>query len=284
MWRKLAGVFGGRAVESVHLCDYPVADPAVVDDLLVERMKLLREIASLGRKARMDAKLKVRQPLARVEVILAKDTHQAWLKAHDDLLRDELNVKQVEYAEQAADYITYEVLPNFKRLGPRLGKLLPKVKQHLSGAVGSLLLYELGATGRVSLEVDGQRVELDSEDLQVRLQAKPGWAAAHLPSCVVVLSTDLTPALVREGLARDLVRLIQERRKELDCQYTDRIQVGLVTESEELRQAIEENTEYICGETLALGLTADPLEGAVAVEHDLSGSPLQLYVLTLPAS
>jgi isoleucyl-tRNA synthetase len=249
-----------------------------------ERMKLLREIASLGRKARMDAKLKVRQPLARVEVILAKDTHQAWLKAHDDLLRDELNVKQVEYAAQAADYITYEVLPNFKRLGPRLGKLLPKVKQHLSSAVGSLLLYELGATGRVSLEVDGQRVELDSEDLQVRLQAKPGWAAAHLPSCVVVLSTDLTPALVREGLARDLVRSIQERRKELDCQYTDRIQVGLVTESEELRQAIEENTEYICGETLALGLTADPLEGAVAVEHDLAGSPLQLYVLTVPAS
>jgi isoleucyl-tRNA synthetase len=284
MWRNLAGVFGGRAVESVHLCDYPVADPAVEDDLLVERMKLLREIASLGRKARMDAKLKVRQPLARVEVILAKDTHQAWLKAHDDLLRDELNVKQVEYAEQAADYITYEVLPNFKRLGPRLGKLLPKVKQHLSSAVGSLLLYELGATGRVSLEVDGQRVELDSEDLQVRLQAKPGWAAAHLPSCVVVLATNLTPALVREGLARDLVRLIQERRKELDCQYTDRIQVGLVTESAELRQAIEENTEYICGETLALDLSADPLEGAVAVEHDLAGSPVQLYVLTVPAS
>ena len=284
MWQNLAGTFGSRALESVHLCDYPVADPAVVDDLLVERMKLLREIASLGRKARMDAKLKVRQPLAKVEVILAKDTHQAWLKAHDDLLRDELNVKQVEYAQQASDYITYEVLPNFKRLGPKLGKLMPKVKQRLSGAVGGLLLYELGATGRVSLDVEGQRVELDSEDLQVRLQAKPGWAAAHLPSCVVVLSTDLTPELVREGLARDLVRLIQERRKELDCQYTDRIQVGLVTESEELRQAIEENADFICGETLALGLGPDPLDGAVAVEHDLAGSPVQLYVLTVPAS
>ena len=100
----------------------------------------------------------------------------------------------------------------------------------------------------------------------------------------MVLSTELTPELVREGLARDMVRLIQDRRKELDCQYTDRIQVGLVTESEELRQAIEENADYICGETLALGLAPDPLDGAVPVEHDLAGSPVQLFVLTVPAS
>jgi isoleucyl-tRNA synthetase len=232
----------------------------------------------------MDAKLKVRQPLAKVEVILAKNPHQAWLQTHDDLLRDELNVKQVEYARQAADYITYEVLPNFKRLGPRIGKLLPKVKQLLTRADGGRLLSELGAAGKVSLDVDGQRVELDSEDLQVRLQAKAGWAAAHLPSCVVVLSTDLTPQLVREGLARDLVRLIQERRKELDCQYTDRIQVGLVTESEELRQAIEENAAYIRGETLAVELSGEPLTGATPVEHDLAGSPIQVFVLTVPAA
>ena len=284
MWRNLAGAFGGRVLESVHLCDYPACGAAAVDDVLSERMTLLRDIASLGRKARMDAKLKVRQPLAKVEVILAKDTHQAWLQTHDDLLRDELNVKQVEYAQQAADYITYEVLPNFKRLGPRIGKLLPKVKQLLTRADGGRLLAELEATGKVTLDADGQRVELDSEDLQVRLQAKPGWAAAHLPSCVVVLSTDLTPQLVREGLARDLVRLIQERRKELDCQYTDRIQVGLVTESDELRQAIEENAEYIRGETLAVELSREPLAGATPVEHDLAGSPIEVHVVTVPAA
>ena len=284
MWRNLAGVFGERALESVHLCDYPMCDAGSIDDLLSERMSLLRDIASLGRKARMDAKLKVRQPLAKVEVILAKDTHQGWLQTHGELLRDELNVKQVEYAQQAADYITYEVLPNFKRLGPRIGKLLPKVKQLLTRADGGRLLAELEATGKVTLDAEGQRVELDSEDLQVRLQAKPGWAAAHLPSCVVVLSTDLTPQLVREGLARDLVRLIQERRKELDCQYTDRIQVGLVTESDELRQAIEENAEYICGETLAVELCGEPLAGATPVEHTLAGSPIQVFVLNAPAA
>jgi len=280
MWRNLAGAFGGRAVESVHLCDYPVSDAAAIDGRLSGRMTLLREIASLGRKARMDAKLKVRQPLAKVEVILAQDEHQAWLETHDELLRDELNVKQVEYARQAADYITYEVLPNFKRLGPRLGKRLPQVKQRLGGTDGSLLLNELATTGKVRLEVDGQTVELDSEDLQVRLQAKPGWAAAHSPHCVVVLSTDLTPQLVREGLARDLVRLIQERRKELDCQYTDRIQVGLVTESDELRRAIEENTNTICGETLAVELSSEPLAGVEPSQHDVGGDVLQLFVVT----
>jgi len=284
MWRNLAGTFGGRAVESVHLCDYPASDAAAVDALLSARMTLLRDIASLGRKARMDAKLKVRQPLAKVEVILAAAAHRDWLQTHDDLLRDELNVKQVEYAERAADYITYDVLPNFKRLGPRIGKLMPKVKQLLTRADGGPLLAELEATGKVTLDADGQRVELDSEDLQVRLQAKPGWAAAHLPSCVVVLSTDLTPQLVREGLARDLVRLIQERRKELDCQYTDRIQVGLVTESEELRQAVEENAQYIRGETLAVELSHQPLADAAPVEHDLAGSPIQVFVLSVPAA
>src|SRR6185436_1590667 len=111
---------------------------------------------------------------------------------------------------------------------------------------------ELTATGKVTLAVSGESVELDNEDIQVRLQAKPGWAAAQGKGCVVVLSTELTPELLREGLARDLVRLIQDRRKELDCQYTDRIEVGLVTDSAELRAAVTENDAYVRGETLAM--------------------------------
>jgi isoleucyl-tRNA synthetase len=279
LWQNLSGVFGGRALESAHLCDYPTCDEAAVDATLSERMQLLRDIASLGRKARMDAKLKVRQPLAKVEVILADDKHQHWLESHDALLRDELNVKQIDYTKEAERYIAYEVLPNFKRLGPRVGRLMPKVKQALAGSDGGRLLAELTANGKVVIEVDGQRVELDSEDLQVRLRAKPGWAAAHLPSCVVVLSTDLTPELIREGLARDLIRLIQDRRKELNCEYTDRIRVGVATDSEELRQAIQENAEYIRGETLAAELSTDALPNADGIEHEIAGERLLLFVV-----
>jgi isoleucyl-tRNA synthetase len=268
--------------ESVHLCDYPTADAVVVDDPLSDQMRLLREIASLGRAARMEAKLKVRQPLAKVEVILAGAEHQNWLEAHEALLRDELNVKQVEYTREADRYIAYQIQPNFKRLGPRIGPLLPKVKQALGKADGAALLAQLKTSGKVMLRVEGQTVELDGDDIQVRLQAKSGWAAAQGAQCVVVLSTELTPALVREGLARDVVRLVQERRKELDCKYTDRLRLGVVTDDLELQAAIQENAEFIQGETLAVELSLAALPGADSVEHDVGGSLLAIYVIVVP--
>jgi isoleucyl-tRNA synthetase len=278
LWQNLAGVFGSRVVESVHLCDYPAVEASSVDEALSEKMQLLREIASLGRSARMESKLKVRQPLSKVEVILADAQHQAWLEAHDSLLRDELNVKLVEYTEDADKYITYHVQPNFKRLGPRLGKRMPLVKKALTAANGAVLLGELEAAGKVSLQVDGETVELDGEDMQVRLQAKAGWAAAQGPSCVVVLATQLTDQLVREGLARDLVRHIQERRKAVDCQYTDRIDVGIVTDSSELQTAIEENRDHVASEILANTLVDKPLADVEPAVHEIAGSRVEIFL------
>ena len=278
LWQNLAGVFGDRMVESVHLCDFPECDEAVVDATLSDRMKLLREVASKGRKARTDAKMKVRQPLSKVEVILANDKHQGWLEEHDALLCEELNVKQVEYTKEADHYISYHIQPNFKRLGPRLGPLMPKVKKALADADGGALLRELEEHGKIVLDVEGQAAELDSEDVQVRLQAKEGWAAAQGPNCVVVLSTELTPQLVREGLARDLVRLVQDRRKDMDCQYTDRIQIGIVTSSDEVRTAVKENADYIKAETLAVDLAGEPLVGVEGVEHTVGGNEVAIYV------
>lgn len=281
MWANLAGVFGSRAAESVHLCDFPTGEAAKTDGALSQRMRLLREIASLGLRARMENRLKVRQPLAKVEVILGDLEHQAWLAAHDALLRDELNVKQVEYTQQADHYIDYQVRPNFKLLGPKLGKRLPAVKRLLETADALALLSQLQSQGAVDLTVDGEAVRLDPEMIEVRLQAKQGWAAAQGKGCVVVLSTELTPQLVREGLARDVVRLIQERRKELACEYTDRIQVGLVTDSAELREAIEENRQYIASETLSSRLELAALPQVEAIEHELGDARLSLAVKNL---
>ncbi|MFV1968919.1 MAG: DUF5915 domain-containing protein, partial [Pirellulaceae bacterium] len=278
LWQNLAGVFGTRAVASVHLCDYPQCDPASVDETLSQRMRLLREIASLGRSARMEAKLKVRQPLSKVEVILADVSYQKWLEAHDSLLRHELNVKLVEYTTEADQYITYQVQPNFRRLGPRLGRLLPKVKQALANADGAALMRELDTHHSVTLTLDGESVELDNEDLQIRLQAKEGWAAAQGPSCVAVLSTELTDALIAEGLARDVVRNIQESRKTMNCDYTDRIDVGVVTDAADLRSAIEKFLAYITGETLAVTLVLESLPGVEPAERKIAGSDVKIYV------
>ena len=278
LWQNLASVFGGRALDSVHLCDYPQTDTSAIDETLSERMRLLREVASLGRSARMEAKLKVRQPLAKVEVILAETTHQAWLEEHDELLRDELNVKKIEYTEDAETYIDYQVQPNFKRVGPRVGKLMPAVKKALAGADGGELLAQLNSNGKVVMQIDGQSIDFDDEDLQVRLQAKEGWTAAQGPTTVVVLSTELSDELIREGLARDINRQIQDRRKQLDCDFTDRIEVGIVTESNELRRAIEENDQYIRGETLADRLVFEMMRGVEPLECEVAGATVKIYV------
>ena len=278
LWRNLCGVFAQRAVESVHLCDYPECQVDCIDEQLSAQMRLLREIASFGRAARMAAKLKVRQPLAKVEVILADTAHQTWLEQHDALLRSELNVKQINYTKNAQQYITYHVQPNFRRLGPRVGKLMPAVKKTLLGADGAELLGQLEAEGHVTLEVNGQVLQLDTEDIQVRLKAKEGWTAAQGPTTVVVLSTELTDALIREGYARDVVRLVQDRRKQLQCDYTDRIDVGVVTESDELRQAIQENAEFIQSETLASTLVYEPLSNVERIVHTIAGFVIELFI------
>ena len=144
-----------------------------------------------------------------------------------------------------------------------------------------MTLLIAGTPQSASPTVSGESVELDTEDIQVRLQAKPGWAAAQGKGCVVVLSTELTPALLREGLARDLVRLVQDRRKDLDCQYTDRIEIGVATDSAELRTAITENDEYIRGETLATRLAFEPLAGCEGVPQEVGDDKVTLFVKVL---
>ncbi len=283
MWRNLAvaafdGSPGEKPAESVHLCDYPTGDPAAIDMGLSEQMALAREIVSLGRSARMGAKLKVRQPLSLVEVVLADATHQAWLEEHASLICDELNVKRVEFTQKADQYITYTVLPDLKQLGPKLGKRLPTVRKLLSEADGSRLLAQLETDGRITLMLQDGPVALDSDDIQVRLQAKAGWAAAQGHAVVVVLATELTDELIREGLARELVRTIQDRRKEMGCEFTDRITVGIETESAELKAAIEQFREYIEGETLANEIRPGSLARAESVEVDVANYRVSLYV------
>lgn len=265
-------------VESVHLCDYPVGEPAAIDPQLAEQMALVREIVSLGRSARMAAELKVRQPLSRVEIVLADPSQQPWLEQHAGLICDELNIERVEFIRQADQYIDYTVLPDLKRLGARLKSRLPAVKKALAESDGARLYAALQSQGKIVLELPDGAVTLESEDVQIRLQAKPGWTAAQGKSCVVVLNTELTPALVAKGLSRDLVRAIQDLRKESGCQFTDRIRVAVVTESEELKSAIKQFGDYVCGETLAVELAAVAIDGAVSREVKVDEYPATIYL------
>jgi isoleucyl-tRNA synthetase len=268
-----------QPLESVHLASYPTGDAGAIDEALSTRMNLVREIASLGRAARNAANLKVRQPLAKVEVVLADTGHQPWLEEHATLIAEELNVKAVEFTTHGEEYISYSVVPNFKRLGPRLGKNMPAVKKLLGEIDAGKLLADLKSAGKAQLKLpDETTIELDNEDIEVRLAAKEGWAAAQGKGCVVVLATELTPELVKEGLARDIVRIIQDQRKELGCQYTDRIEIGLVTRSEELTEAIQKFRDYIAQETLAIKIVTEPLPGVEPVNLKVLGHDLAVYL------
>ncbi len=279
MWQALTQSINGRVRKSIHLCDYPTPIVGRDDALLSERMRVLREIASLGRSARMDSKLKVRQPLARVEVSLANDTHLAWLTAHDQIISEELNVKEIAYNAGNSPYIEYQILPNFKLLGPRVGKQLPALKQALGSLDSAKLLSALQGQGYVDVPLGDQLLRLAGEDIEVRLKAKSGWAAAQGKHCVVVLSTDLTPELVREGFARDIVRFVQDSRKQQNCQFTDRIRVHFVFDDPELALAIEENKQTIVGETLAIELVMDaPPLGASLQSFEVAGQVIQLFI------
>ncbi|MBX7166978.1 MAG: isoleucine--tRNA ligase [Pirellulales bacterium] len=282
LWQRLAvRPFGERVLESVHLCDYPVPIAHAIDDALSEEMRVVREIVSQGRSARTVARLKVRQPLAGVEIVLSQPEHRAWLESHVPLIREELNVREVEFPASADNYIDYTVLPDLKRLGPRLGKQLPALKQTLAKTDAAALLASLQRDGAVRLDLPGGSVTLDRDDLQVRLQAKAGWAAADGGAAVVVLATELTPELIEEGLAREIVHALQTRRKELECDYVDRIAVGVATASLELRQACTRHREYIMQESLAKQFVETPLDGAEAKPLEIDGHSLTLYVRNL---
>ena len=292
LWQNLAvapfaPASAHRVADSVHLCDYPTGDAATIDHELSEQMNLVRHISSLGRQARTSAALKVRQPLARVEVILADTVHQAWLEEHAAVIADELNVKAVEFSDKPEKYVEHEVLPNFKLLGPKLGKLMPKVKGALAKQSGSELLANIRDNGKINLTIDGQEVELTGEEVEVRITAREGWTAANDKGVVVVLATELTEELIAEGLARDLVRAIQESRKNAGFDFTDRIVVGIQTDDESLRRAAVVWKDYIKNEVLCVQFGCEatdvPIElgglnGVDPVTIEVNGIGAQIFL------
>lgn len=279
LWQHLKGDLQ-QVRESVHLCDYPTGDFVEPDAMLNQRMSLLREIASLGRSARMDSKLKVRQPLQRVEVSLADDSQIEWLKMHDDIVREELNVDEIHYASGASPFVEYQVQPNFRKLGPKVGPLLPKLKQALATASGAALLDELTSQGKITIKLEEKTLELDGEEIQVRMQAKAGWAAAQGKYAVVALNTELTDELIRRGIAKDAVRLIQDLRKKRDCNFTDRIAIWVLGSSPAVKAAIEENAEFIRSETLCTSIQFEGAPQGLLLESvELADMPLEIGLL-----
>ena len=280
IYRNLVGERYQDAPESVHLCDWPLANETLVDADLSFRMGVALRVVNMGRAARMAAQLKVRQPLARI--IVATDAkRRAALTSLADIVLDELNVKHLEFAASPADLITYSVKPNYKTLGPRLGKAMPQAAQAIAALRPAEVAKRLEVDLPVEITVDGQRLELSKDDLVVDTSPKPGLVVEQEGDLVLGLTTELTPDLIREGLARELVHHIQNTRKTAGLEIADRIEVWIAA-GQEIAEMLAEHSDYVKREILAVTLTLDqaggPIEGAFEQELKINGLPATVWI------
>jgi isoleucyl-tRNA synthetase len=277
MWQNLVCGCDVQAPESVHLADYPEPDSAAIDEDLSRRMAAVREIVSLGLQVRTAQKLRVRQPLEGAEIVLTDSSLATALAEHRDLVRDELNVREARFVANADDYVTYRVTPNFRALGPRVGKQMPKLKAALADADGAALMRSLAADGCVRVTIDGEAIELGPDEIAVALEAREGFAAAAGAVGVVALRTALTPELIEEGRFREVLNRVQTFRKELDLEYAGRVHLT-ITGAPVLLDAVRPRVEKLARETLAgeVSLDVGPAEGAHVREVSIDGEPLIL--------
>jgi isoleucyl-tRNA synthetase len=278
MWQNLVrGPFPDDEEESVHFCDYPEPDPETIDRPLSRAMGAVRDLVSLGLQVRTAHKLRVRQPLEAAELVLAESDLEQSLSVHQDLIRDELNVREVHIVPNADDYVTYRVTPNFRALGPRVGRRMPALKKALAEADGAALLAQLEADGRVSIAIDGEELSLGPDEIGVSLEARPGFAAAAGAAGVIILRTTLTDELIQEGLYREVLNRVQSFRKELDLEYTGRIRLTLAG-GPRLLESVSPRVEDLSREVLAVEVVLDaaPVEGAHQREDVIDGEPLVL--------
>jgi isoleucyl-tRNA synthetase len=246
---------------SVHLCDFPVAGEH--DKELEWQMRVARDAVELGRAARAQARVKVRQPL-REAVVVAADRERTAIERFEPLLLEELNVKSLRYVSEADELGRFELKPNYRALGPRFGKQMPQA----AAAIAALDPARLRAGGRVGINFDGQEHEIGPEDVQIVLQPLEGYQVERSGTHAVALNLELDDDLRREALAREVVHAVQAARKNAGLNVEDRIELTLGGD-DALLEATRTHEAYVAGETLATSVSYDGAdEYAAAAEID----------------
>jgi isoleucyl-tRNA synthetase len=240
---------------SVHLCDYPEVDAALIDKELEFDMTVARRTVELGRAARSQAKVKVRQPLPEA-IVVANARERTAIERLEELVLDELNVKAVSYVTEADELAQYELKPNFRELGPRFGSKMPQAKAAISALDPAHVAAAFDRGETIGVSVDGTEHSLSSDDLQLVMLPREGYQLERQASYAVALRLDLDDELVREGAAREVVHAVQNARKSAGLDVEDRIELWLSGDSA-LLDAVRAHERYVAGETLAASLEVD---------------------------
>jgi isoleucyl-tRNA synthetase len=280
MYQNLVRSVDNNALESVHHTLWPEAKLDKIDEDLLAQMALAREVVTQGHSARNSQGIKLRQPLSRALVHLETGVDELSDEVVE-LIQNELNVKEVVFASDISDLITYRLLPDSQKLGPRFRDRFPKVKAALESVEDPVTAVQrLQAELPIEIDVDGERIELASDEILIREEPREGLAVASEHGVSVATDVELTQDLVSEGLARDVVRRVQSLRKEADFDLDDRI-ITTYEADESLVEAIEEWHDYIAAETLSVelerGLPSKDQVDAMA-EDQVEGYSLKLGV------
>ncbi len=247
----------GDCPDSVHLCDFPDVDESLIDPQLEAGMEAVRRTVELGRAARAQAKVKLRQPL-RKAVVVASDAERAAIERLAEVVASELNVKELDFVHTEAELVSYRVKPNYRSLGPRFGKSMPQVAAAVEALDAAGVAEQLEAGAEVGIAIDGKEHTLSADDVNMVMEPLEGYQVEAEAGHAVALELELDDDLRREGLAREVVRAVQEARKQAGLDVSDRISLELAGD-DELLAAAREHEAYIAGETLAtsVGYGAD---------------------------
>ncbi|MCF8463696.1 MAG: isoleucine--tRNA ligase [Flavobacteriales bacterium] len=281
LFLDLNAVTGRDKSESIHLSEMPSADKNAIDLDLEERMAIAQKTTSLILSIRKKESHRVRQPLAKVMIPILNEKFERQLRAVEDLILSEVNVKELEYLKETAGVIEKTIKANFKTLGPKYGKQMKQI----AGAIAQMNQTDISAfeaAGTFELTIDGSPLSISLEDAEIISKDIPGWAVASEGGITVALDLTITAALEQEGLARELVNRIQNLRKEKGFEVTDRISLSIL-DAQPIKDAVTNNLKYICAETLAGTLELVPVLSADnSVVVDLIGDlKTQISISTL---
>ena len=256
IYQNLVRSINADAPESIHLCDFPEVHADWIDPKMEEDMADLLEIVVMGRAARNTANIKNRQPIGTLYV---KSEFQL-SEFYKEIIEDELNVKEVVFKDDIADFISYSFKPQMRTVGPKYGKLLNKIKTTLSELDGNKAMAELKSTGELKLDIDGQEIVLLEEDLLIDMAQMEGYVSESDHTITVVLDTNLTPELIEEGFVRELVSKIQTMRKEAGFEVMDKIRV-YAKDNDKIVSIMKNHGDEIKSEVLAEEIVTGETKG-----------------------
>lgn len=272
IYQNLVKSVDQEAPESIHLCDFPAVDESLCDKELEENMDAVLKIVVLGRACRNSASIKNRQPIGQMYVKAPSELPEFY----QDIIREELNVKAIEFTDDVSNFTTYNFKPQLKTVGPKYGKLLNGIRKHLTELDGNKAKAELDSKGMLEFTVDGMPVELSEEDLLIEMVKQEGFVTEADSDFTVVLDTNLTEELLEEGFIREIISKVQSMRKEAGFEVMDQITISYEA-NEKVKELISKNKSTVMNDVLATGIVAGEAAGFIK-EWNINGEKVTLGV------